>query len=101
MPITEISTPEQVKAYIIDIAEQKGLPIKLVTDIANCESRFNKDSVGDNGTSFGVFQIHLPAHPDITKEQALDPKWSTEWSLNLMKQGGYKHWSCYRKVRVV
>lgn len=28
---------------------------------------------GDNGTSFGPFQIHLPAHPDVTQAQAQDP----------------------------
>jgi hypothetical protein len=30
-------------------------------------------SVGDNGTSYGPYQIHLPVHPDITAQQAADP----------------------------
>ena len=29
--------------------------------------------VGDSGTSFGPFQIHLPAHPDVNAAQAADP----------------------------
>lgn len=30
-------------------------------------------SVGDQGTSFGPFQIHLPAHPGVTQAAAEDP----------------------------
>lgn len=30
-------------------------------------------SPGDNGTSWGPWQIHGPAHPDITQQQAEDP----------------------------
>lgn len=30
-------------------------------------------SVGDQGTSYGPYQIHLTAHPDITAAQANDP----------------------------
>ncbi|MGN6564137.1 MAG: hypothetical protein ACTHMU_15895 [Thermomicrobiales bacterium] len=29
--------------------------------------------VGDQGSSFGPFQIHLPAHPGVTRAQAEDP----------------------------
>ena len=30
-------------------------------------------SPGDQGTSFGPYQIHLPAHPGVTRAQAEDP----------------------------
>ncbi len=36
---------------------------------------------GDNGTSFGPYQIHLPAHPDVTQQQAEDPLFSTRYML--------------------
>jgi hypothetical protein len=29
--------------------------------------------------SYGLVQIHLPSHPTITKEQALDPLFSIKW----------------------
>lgn len=35
--------------------------------------------VGDQGTSFGPYQIHLPAHPGVTREQAEDPKWASDY----------------------
>jgi hypothetical protein len=37
------------------------------------ESGWRTDAVGDNGTSFGPFQIHLPAHPGVTQAEAEDP----------------------------
>ena len=37
--------------------------------------------VGDGGTSVGPFQIHLPAHPDITAAQAADPVSATAYML--------------------
>lgn len=40
---------------------------------ARLESGWNANAVGDNGTSFGPFQIHTPVHPDITPAQAEDP----------------------------
>ncbi len=35
--------------------------------------------VGDNGSSFGPFQIHLPAHPGVTRDQAEDPQWAATY----------------------
>lgn len=45
------------------------------------ESGWNLTSVGDNGTSFGPFQIHLPAHPGVTKQQAEDPAFAVSYML--------------------
>lgn len=35
--------------------------------------------VGDSGTSFGPYQIHLPAHPGVTRQQAEDPVWASDY----------------------
>lgn len=37
------------------------------------ESGQNPGAVGDNGTSFGPWQIHTPVHPDISSAQAENP----------------------------
>ena len=42
-------------------------------------------AVGDSGTSFGPFQIHLPAHPGVSAAQASDPY----FAANYMK-GAYE-----------
>lgn len=43
------------------------------------ESGWNASAVGDQGTSFGPFQIHLPAHPGVTVAQAEDPTWAVNY----------------------
>jgi len=37
--------------------------------------------VGDSGTSFGPFQIHLPAHPGVTRAEAEDPAFAVRYML--------------------
>lgn len=51
------------------------------------ESSWNPGAVGDNGTSFGPFQIHLPAHPGVTAEQAQNPAWATRYMLSAYQRG--------------
>lgn len=36
---------------------------------------------GDQGTSFGPWQIHLPAHPDVTRALAEDPRLAALYML--------------------
>jgi len=45
------------------------------------ESGWNAGAVGDQGTSFGPFQIHLPAHPGVSSQEAENPA----WAVNFMK----------------
>lgn len=36
---------------------------------------------GDQGTSFGPFQIHLPAHPGVSAAEANNPSWAARYML--------------------
>jgi murein DD-endopeptidase MepM/ murein hydrolase activator NlpD len=40
--------------------------------VAMAESGGDTNAVGDQGTSFGLWQIHLPAHPDVSQACAVD-----------------------------
>ncbi|MFE3776032.1 hypothetical protein [Streptomyces sp. NPDC059122] len=51
------------------------------------ESSWNPNAVGDNGSSFGPFQIHLPAHPGVTAAQAQNPAWATRYMLSAYQRG--------------
>ncbi|TNC19058.1 hypothetical protein [Amycolatopsis alkalitolerans] len=42
---------------------------------------------GDQGTSFGPFQIHLPAHPGVTSSQASDPDFAVRFMLPAYQSG--------------
>lgn len=49
--------------------------------------------VGDRENSWGPAQIHLPAHPDITKEEASDPDFALNFMAEHLSKGQDK-WSC-------
>lgn len=88
-------TRGQIEDYIIYKAQKEALDVNLVLAIANCESGINPRAVGDSGRSYGIWQIHLPAHPTITREQAMDPLWSTRWAMDHMSAGRWKMWTCH------
>lgn len=43
--------------------------------------------VGDNGTSFGPFQIHLPAHPGVSSGEASNAAWAVSFMLPAYESG--------------
>jgi hypothetical protein len=54
---------------------------------AGLESSWNTDAVGDNGKSFGPFQIYTVAHPGVTRAQASDPVWAVKYMLPSYQAG--------------
>lgn len=87
------TSPALIKDFIAIEALVIGVEPRVAVGIANAESQLNSEAIGDHNTSFGLYQIHLPAHKEITVQQAHDIIFSTEWSLNEMKQNGCKIWS--------
>lgn len=87
------TAPDIIAAYAV----KYGIPAQPLIDTLKCESNFNASAVGDSGTSFGVAQVHLPAHPEITKAEALDPLWAINWTAEEFAAGDADLWSCYRK----
>ncbi len=87
------ASPALVKDYIAAVATLNGVPVAETLHIAEAESGFNNQAVGDHGTSIGVWQIHLPAHPDISQAEATDTIFSTNWAVNQLKNGQCKIWS--------
>ena len=82
-----------------------------MSSIVGCESGYQSDvqskylyteknvprgyKVGDREQSFGLVQIHLPAHPTVTKEQAKNPYFAVEWLAQGIAEGKASMWSCY------
>jgi len=50
--------------------------------------------VGEREDSWGPVQIHLPDHPEVTREQAVDPHFSTEFLAVAIKNGQQGKWTC-------
>lgn len=100
-PVVYSSSTAQtiIEAYAV----KYGIEAAPLLATLSCESNYRADARGDfdthaTPTSFGVAQIHLPAHPDITREQALDPLWSIDWTARQFKAGRQHMWSCYRQL---
>lgn len=75
-----------------------GVNREVMSRVIKCESGYNPNAEGDHGTSFGLSQIHLPAHPDITKEQALDPEFAIKFMAKEMSQGNSWKWTCWKMI---
>jgi hypothetical protein len=81
--------------------------------VIQCESQFNTEiqsqhhytaknvpkgyKVGDREQSYGLVQIHLPAHPTITKEQAIDPEFAVDFMAKNIKTNP-NMWTCYKTI---
>lgn len=66
------------------------------TAIVLAESGGNRQAVGDNGSSFGWWQIHQPAHPDVTQECAFDPVCSSRAAYAISSGGrSWSPWSTF------
>lgn len=72
-------------------------PTPLIATL-RCESNLRADAVGDFGTSYGISQIHLPAHKNVTKAQALDPFFSIDFAAHEFSLGHQYMWSCWKSL---
>lgn len=67
--------------------ENRGWDRKLQSKIIN--------SKGIREDSWGLSQIHLPSHPNVTKEQAQDADFAIEFMAKNLGRG--VTWSCFKK----
>lgn len=51
--------------------------------------------IGERERSYGLLQIHLPDHPDVSYSQAIDPDYSLNWGAQRISVGWTK-WSCWK-----
>jgi|AGTN01.2.fsa_nt_gi Transglycosylase SLT domain. len=74
---------------VVEVARENGVDPKLAVAMMLVESGGDNRAVGDNGTSFGLFQLHkggMLTAANLTPEQAYDPRTNAEVSIgNLAK----------------
>lgn len=92
-PITAVIETPKVDQGIVTLEGDRkndtlvGVDIeKLLRAICLVESNCDSNRIGDGGKSYGAFQIHLPSHPTITKEQAMNYTWAKDWTLQHCKK---------------
>lgn len=83
--IKAVGNKQDIQSMIVRIAQEEGVDPALALSIAHVETggSFNPNAVGDNGNSFGLFQIHRPSHPDY--KGGTDPEANTRYGLRLFK----------------
>lgn len=91
--------PMSIKEIFAHVAKERGFNVLLATEIARCESTYqavqsfiiNKKGIREE--SYGPVQIHLPDHPEITKEEALDPWFSVNFLIDEVNAGRLWKWN--------
>ena len=98
---------EELKSLVVATAQNRGLKVQKFLATAECEVKKRPDNSWDykaqsdhisgnkRENSWGLWQINLDWNPDVTKEQAQDPIWSTEWAAHEWTNGNAFLWSCY------
>lgn len=103
----DFQTNEQIyRPFVEEMAIKYGVSAYQMAETINCESRWDptiqsyhvRNGVREN--SWGIVQIHLTAHPNISKKQATDPYWSIEWMAQQFAKGNQRAWTCW-KMRFV
>ena len=71
----------------------------LVRGIIKRESNFNQYAKGDHGTSIGLVQIHLPAHPDVSVIEAENPLFAINFLTQNLATGNCHLWSTCKAAK--
>ena len=87
---------QSVTDIIRDVARQDRIPPKVALAIAKVESGLNPRSIGDNGTSFGLYQLHIGGELGSHSPQwAFNPRHNAEQALGVVAKVHREHpsWS--------
>jgi hypothetical protein len=95
-------TKDRINKEIEDVAVKYGVSASEMKRVIKCESQGSttiqsrhRRPDGSRERSFGLVQIYLPAHPDVTYEQAVNPKFAIDFMAKNFKEGRQRMWSCY------
>lgn len=86
---------------IRDVAGQAGFrgnALKIAVAVALCESSGNPKAAGDGGNSIGLWQIHMPSHPQFANERLLKQPLNNAKAAFQISKGGsnWQPWTTYR-----
>lgn len=98
-PTVEI--PQTIDGKLHYFATLYNVSYQDMYKVAKCESSLSPVAVGDKNSSFGISQIHLPSHPEISKEQAINPDFAVEFMAKEFAKGNQKIWTCAKIMKVI
>lgn len=81
------TTFAKVRNTIKQVSVEHGIPPWIPLSIAFHESKFDPNAVGDQGTSFGLFQLHRGglAPQDLTNKELKEIETNTRIAISNMK----------------
>lgn len=100
--IVEIKTPKQI---VIETAKKYGVPVNEALFFVEHEGGWQQepcvqseyvDKKGNRENSWGSFQINLDWNPQITKEQACNIVWASNWAMKQLAEGKSYLWTSSR-----
>ncbi len=99
---------EDVKALVARYAAANGVRPGAMLDVIDCEAAKNDDGTynpqgqsgfsykGHRENSWGIAQINLDAHQDVSKAQAEDPEFAVRFMAEQFAAGNAHLWTCWR-----
>jgi len=114
-PVVLPLAPEDVRLMIRAYASKYDVSEALMLSTVSCETAGTFDPTirsraiysysnpttgivaGTQEQSYGLAQIHLPANPDVTLEQAQDPDFALDFMASHLAKGEMWRWSCIPK----
>jgi hypothetical protein len=97
----EVDTPKAILAYYATLYGLPDWKLQQIYATVQCESGFNEFAANphdSDGGSWGLVQINIgkDAHPDITKEQALNKYFASWFIVSEFAKGNKWKWTCAR-----
>jgi soluble lytic murein transglycosylase-like protein len=98
--VSSSSVPSLLRYY----GKKNGLSdteVSQVLEVVRCESQFNPSAVNIHDSekgSWGLAQINLSAHPNITKEQALNKYYASWFITSEFANNNEWKWTCFRNI---
>lgn len=102
-------TVDDLKQIARTTAKDAGLNVEHFLGTIDCETKgtwnpsiqseaSSTTDVGGREESWGLVQIHLPDHKDITKAQAINPHFAINWMRDEWLKGNAWEWSCWNAL---
>jgi len=98
---------DEIQGLISHYGALYGVSTNLMDKIISCETAGTYNPKIQSGhykngireDSWGLAQIHLPAHPTITKEMAKDPNFAIDFLAKNLANNKQEMWTCYGIVK--
>ena len=90
-------TVDEMKTLATTIAKDHGLNVHRFLKTIECESRWDRFAVGDNGLSHGLAQFYHPTRDwGMATSSAYEPEIALEMMATAWEKNEAYRWTCWR-----